>query len=96
MPLAIIRCIVKDDRLNPYERIQYVGGVNGDGTRWRQTQQKTVDEIDTGAWTFESQGSDGVKAKVVTATSRFGHRYIRTVADKDVPDNLLSLPTCPA
>jgi hypothetical protein len=90
-----IRCIVKDDRLSPYEAIQRVGGTNSDGTRWSQTQQQTVREIDSGEWEYESQGTDGVRAKVVTATSRFGHRYIKTVADRDLPDNLLHLPKCP-
>jgi hypothetical protein len=91
---ATIRCIIKDDRQNPYEAIQYVGGISADGTRWKQTQKQTVQEIDSGEWSFDSLGTDGVKAKVITATSRFGHRYIKTEPDKDVPDNLLSLPTC--
>lgn len=90
-----IRCIVKNDRLSPYEAIQYVGGINSDGTRWKQTQQQTVQEIDSGEWTYESIGSDGSRANVVTATSRFGHRYLKTEPDRDTPDNLLSLPRCP-
>ncbi len=90
-----IRCIVKDDRKNHYERIERVGGTNPDGSRWSQSQQKTIEDIDTGAWIYHSQGSDGVRALVVTAVSRFGNKYIKTEADGDVPDNLLSLPTCP-
>jgi hypothetical protein len=89
-----IRCITKDDRLNPYERIQYVGGTNPDGSRWRQSQQQTVQLIDSGEWTYDSVGSDGRSAEVVTATSHFGHRYIKTKPDNDTPDNLLSLPPC--
>jgi|HubBroStandDraft_3_1064219.scaffolds.fasta_scaffold155298_1 hypothetical protein len=90
-----IRCIVKEPRDNPYEAIKFVGGTNSDGSRWKQTQQWAVDGIDSGQWQFDSLGTDGVSAKVVTATSRFGHRYIKTVADRDVPDNLLKLPPCP-
>lgn len=89
-----IRCIVKDDRLSPYEAIQRVGGTNPDGSRWSQTQKQTVSEIDSGEWEYEAVGG-GKAAKVIVATSRFGHRYIKTVADGDPPDNLLSLPTCP-
>lgn len=90
-----IRCIVKNDRLSPYEAIEYVGGLNPDGKRWKETQKWAVDGIDSGEWNLESEGSDGKRAKVITATSRFGHRYIKTVADQDTPDNLLSLPSCP-
>ena len=31
---------------------------------------------------------------VVVAVSRFGHSYLKTQADGEVPDNLLSLPEC--
>ena len=37
-----IRCISKDDRKNPYERIINVGGLNPNGDRWKQSQQKTI------------------------------------------------------
>lgn len=89
-----IRCIIKDDRLNPYERIQQVGGTNSDGSRWKQSQQATVRDIDSGEWEYWAEGG-GRRAKVITATSRFGHRYIKTEADGEEPNNLLSLPTCP-
>ena len=47
-----IRCISKDDRKNPYERIINVGGRNPNGNRWKQSQQKTVREIDSGEWKY--------------------------------------------
>ena len=31
----------------------------------------------------------------VVAVSRFGNKYIKTEADGDQPNNLLSLPECP-
>ncbi|WP_414322894.1 DUF3892 domain-containing protein [Xanthomonas campestris] len=32
---------------------------------------------------------------MIVATSRSGRKYLRTTADHDTPDNLLSLPECP-
>ena len=90
-----IRCIIKADRKSPYEAIEYVGGTNLDGSRWKQTQKQTVQEIDSGEWEYFAEGPRTKRVKVITATSRFGHRYIKTEADGDEPDNLLSLPTCP-
>ncbi len=90
-----IRCIVKGDRDSPYEAIESVGGTNPNGTRWTQSQQWAVQGIDSGEWELHSEGVDRVRVRVVTATSRYGHRYIRTEADHDLPDNLLKLPKCP-
>jgi hypothetical protein len=32
---------------------------------------------------------------VIVAVSRLGHKYLKTEADGEQPDNLLSLPECP-
>jgi len=89
---AEIKCINKDDRQNPYERITHVGGfVN---SRWKITQQDAVGKIDRGEWEFYvSQNSRTVEVEV--AVSRFGNRYLKTEADDNEPNNLLSLPECP-
>jgi hypothetical protein len=31
---------------------------------------------------------------VIVGTSRYGHKYLKTEADGEQPDNLLSLPEC--
>jgi hypothetical protein len=36
----------------------------------------------------------GDRVSVIVATSRFGNKYLKTTADGDQPNNLLSLPTC--
>lgn len=90
---ARIRCVTKTDRTNPHERISHVGGVNSDGSRWRQTEDKTIQEIDNGSWGFYTH-EDGKTAEVIVAKHE-GRKYLKTENDGLRPDNLLSLPECP-
>ena len=89
-----IRCIKKDDRQNPYERITHVGGTNPNGKSWKQSQQQTIRDIDYGEWVFHV-GEGANRVKVVTALSPHRNKYIKTEADGQEPNNLLSLPECP-
>jgi Protein of unknown function (DUF3892) len=89
-----IKCINKSDRQNPHERILHVGGVNGDATRWKLSQQDAVQHIKQGKYAFFVR-KNGQEVNVIVATSRFGNEYIKTEADGDMPNNLLSLPECP-
>jgi hypothetical protein len=91
---VLISCIKKSDRLNPHERITHVGGVNGDGTRWRLTQEQAISGIETGKWRFYTSVR-GDSVWVIVAVSRFGNKYLKTASDGDQPNNLLSLPECP-
>ncbi len=85
-----ITCVNKDDRQNPYERIKYVGLYGEPG---KFTQQQIVKWIDSNQHRFYVlQG--GRSVNVVTATSRFGHRYIKTETDYQEQNNLLLLPEC--
>jgi hypothetical protein len=89
-----ISCINKSDRYNPHERILRVGGMNGDGTRWRLNEADAISGIEQGQWQFfVSRG--GHTVDVIIAVSRYGNKYLKTTADGDQPDNLLSLPECP-
>lgn len=90
---ARIRCVNETERLNPDERIRDVGGVNADGTRWRRTQQKTIEEIESGEWEFCAHESGKTVNVIVTHN---GNKYIKTEADGIHPDNLLALPECPS
>lgn len=89
-----IKCIKKSDRDNPHERILAIGGVNDNGTRWRLLQQEAVEGIESGKYRFHVT-VNGRTVKVIVATSRWGNKYIKTEADGDQPNNLLSLPECP-
>jgi hypothetical protein len=89
-----IRYINKSDRPSAHERIRNIGGVNTDGGRWKLTQQETIDGIEQGRWQFYVS-VNGSTVWVVVAVSRYGNKYIKTTADGEHPNNLLSLPECP-
>ncbi len=88
-----VLCVRKADRTNPHERITHIGGRNEDGTAWRITQEEAIAGIESGKWSFfVSRG--GRTVNVVVAVSRWDNKYIKTEADGEQPDNLLSLPEC--
>ena len=89
-----IRCIVKTDRTSAQERIHSVGGVKPDGSPWKLTQEKAISYIEDGTYLFYIEGLGGHRFDVIVAASAYGN-YLKTVADKEQPNKLLSLPTCP-
>ena len=88
-----IECVARSDGRDPHERIHGVGGRNGDGMRWRLTEAAVIARIE-GGWDFFVERPVGHTIRVVVAT-RQGQKYLRTEADGEQPDNLLSLPECP-
>ena len=89
-----IGCINKSDRFNPHERIINVGGVHIEGTRWKLSQTEAIHYIVKDTYLFYVNRG-GNKVNVVIATSHYGYKYLKTTADGEQPDNLLSLPECP-
>jgi len=88
-----IKCIRKSDRQNAHERITHIGGQNLDGTNWRLTQETAIANIEGKVYEFYVNRG-GYNADVIVSTSRYGHKYLKTVSDGEQPDNLLSLPEC--
>lgn len=89
-----VSCVRKQDRDNPYERITHIGGINDDGTRWKLTQEQAIRDIENGKYAFFVV-RNGKRTNVIVAISRYGNKYLKTEADGNEPNNLLSLPECP-
>lgn len=88
-----ISCINKNDRYSAYEKISHVGGINANGTRWKLTLTEAINYIEN--YTYAFYTSVGGHERNVVVASRNGSKYLKTEADLDTPDNLLSLPECP-
>jgi hypothetical protein len=90
-----VLCVNKTDRTSPYERIHNIGGINPDGTRWRLSETNAITGINQGKWAFFVERPAGHRVNVIIALSPFGNPYLKTEADGEHPNNLLSLPECP-
>ena len=91
-----IKCINKSDRPNPHERIVNIGGSPGaTTTRWKRSQQQAITEIEAGTYNYYVAVPNAEAVWVIVATSQWGHKYIKTTADGEHPNNLLALAECP-
>lgn len=88
-----ITCINKTDRHDPHRRIENVGGMNADGTRWRLAESQAIEGTESGRWSFFVERPAGHQVDVIVAT-RLGVKYLKTTADGEQPDNLLALAEC--
>lgn len=90
---AQIKFINKNPRHDPFHAITHVGGY---GTKpWRLTLDDAINKILNDEWQFFVERPLGDRVMVEVKKSRFGSLYLKTVADGDVPNNLLDLPEYP-
>jgi Protein of unknown function (DUF3892) len=94
-----IRCVVKTDRTSAHERIHAVGGAKPDGSNWKLTQDEAISYIEDGTYVFYIESPAGHRIDVIVAVIVEGgeslRKYLKTIADREQPGKLLSLPTCP-
>ena len=91
MNTSQIKCINKQHRDNPHERITHVGG--SEAGPWKITQERAIQLIESRENEFFVMAG-GHRVRVIVA-SRNGRKYLKTENDGDSPDNLLSLSECP-
>ena len=63
---AEIKCINKTNRPDSHDRIQYVGGINPDGARWKHSVQEAIAGIESNKWSFYTVGG-GKRVRVIVA-----------------------------
>jgi len=87
-----ITCINKKDRLSTHEHITHVGNSS---VPWRITREQAISNIETGVDTFYVLDPISGKRSDVGVVREVGKLpYLRTYADGDWNNNLLSLPEC--
>jgi hypothetical protein len=88
-----IKCVVKDETKNPYEKILAVGGII-ENVRWEKPMKEVIKEIEEKQCLY-FVSRYGNEVEVIVVTNRVGLKYIKTKSDDDTPKNLLTLPDCP-
>jgi hypothetical protein len=89
-----ITCVSKTDRHDAHERIKAVGG-GAPGRVWKYAQEDAITWIEDGTFVYYVVNQEGKEINVIVAMDGHGRKYLKTEADGEKPDNLLSLPECP-
>ena len=74
---------------DPHERIDAVGGMNSDRTRWTFSQAAAIAAIEAGTDEFFVDASGETIKVVVQITG--GQKYLQSEREKTHPDDLLRL-----
>jgi hypothetical protein len=91
-----VSCIKKTNRPNHWERISHIGGQYADGTRWQLTEEQAIAGIKSKALEYFVEVPGYASVDVIIAEGGPNRReYLKTKADSETSNNLLSLPECP-
>jgi Protein of unknown function (DUF3892) len=95
VPRTTIRvdCIARTDRAAPHYRIRAIGGTGRDGVPWRLSEEAAIAAIENERATFYVLLPRGRRVDIVVGQG-LGKTYLRTEADGESPELLLSLPDC--
>jgi hypothetical protein len=74
---------------DPLERVDSIGGVNSDRTRWRFSQPAAIALIEQGTDEFVFRRGEQILRVVVL--SRGGEKYLQSEREKTHPNELLDL-----
>jgi hypothetical protein len=90
-----VTCIIPDGS-DRDRRIDSIGGAKGaqnTNGSWKLKLDDAIAGIESGKWRFWTHVQG--KSVWVNVAKRNGKKYLKTEADGEEPNNLLSLPHCP-
>lgn len=87
-----VSCINKRDRDSSYEGITHLGNPNSSNGGWKWTRADVIASIEAKTNTFYTL-VNGNRGDIGVVNGPTG-KYVRTYADGQWNDNLLSLPEC--
>ena len=85
----LVSSVIRAYSHDPLERVEAIGGVNADHSRWQLSQAAAIAAIEAGTDEFFLKANDQ-PVKIVVHTHR-DQKYLKTEREKTHPDDLLNL-----
>lgn len=86
-----VTCTVHNET---HERIIEIGCQDGSGASQRFTEAQAIELIESNHAEFYVDRPQGHTVKVIVEKTKEGRKFLKTEADGEKPNNLLSLPNC--